>query len=214
MLRLGVEPFQDGLGVFGNVGSLIVLPHEVLDAVKTLEPHDRGELNFLVLHLVRPHQVCADKSRAVRGAHHYGECRPSMSTVIRGRSPRMAPNLAPTRPEGRRLCRRHHLRASPHWWRSECFCFLPSTETSDWFQVSSPRCDYWDRATSCDLEICAIEIDRFCSLRTCEHLDEHDYPQYNDRRDNHDQSAWCGSKQDKEESDDHTYYLNSAFPFD
>lgn len=58
MLCLGVEPFQDGLSVFGNVGSLIVLPHEVLDAVEALEPHDRGELEFLVLDPVGPHQVC------------------------------------------------------------------------------------------------------------------------------------------------------------
>ena len=53
VLRFGIEPIQDGLGVLGQVSAPIALTHEALDAVEALEPDDRGELNLSFDDIVR-----------------------------------------------------------------------------------------------------------------------------------------------------------------
>ena len=62
VFRPRIESFQNGPGALRNVGSLIVVAHEVLDTVKTLEPHDSGELDFIVFDFVRSHQMCANQA--------------------------------------------------------------------------------------------------------------------------------------------------------
>ncbi len=54
MLRFGFESFQDSLGILRYMDSLIVLTHEVLDAVEALKPNDRRAFDLPVVSLVSP----------------------------------------------------------------------------------------------------------------------------------------------------------------